>query len=139
MNPEAIRAFRTRKGLSQQELGKLCGVGKSAISQWESGTTEPTGAARLLLEEYLSGRRCLVQLTEQEERLLNENVQRGNFTSREDYLTASLVHLIKHGTFCSPFLAAGPHPNLSTPIAPLEIAEPPADSNSSPNKHSNGN
>ena len=99
MAPEEIKAFRKRKGLSQEELGKLCGVGKSAISQWESGNTEPTGGARLLLEDYVSGRRCIVPLTEQEERLLDENVQRGNFSSREDFLAASLVHLIRHGRF----------------------------------------
>ena len=100
--PEEIKAFRKRKGLSQLEFGKLCGVGKSAVSQWESGTTEPTGGALVLLQDYMSGNRCIVPLTDQEERLLNENVQKGNFASREDFLSASLVHLIRHGNFDVP-------------------------------------
>ena len=102
MTPHDIKAFRKRKGLSQSELGDLCGVGKSAVSQWESGNSEPTGGARKLLEDYISGARCIVPLTEQEERLLDENVQRGNFGSREDFLTSSLVHLIRHGSFDLP-------------------------------------
>lgn len=102
MTPAEIKAFRKSKGISQEELGRLCGVGKSAVSQWESGSTEPAGAARLLLDDYVSGRRSIVPLTAQEERLLDENVQRGNFPSREDFLAASLIHLIRNGTFDVP-------------------------------------
>lgn len=57
MSPAEISAFRKLKGLSQTELGKLCGVGNSAISQWESGATQPTGPAKKLLQEYMSGQR----------------------------------------------------------------------------------
>lgn len=102
MTPDAIRKFRKSKGLSQEELGKLCGVGKSAVSQWESGSNVPTGSAKILLEEFLNGLRCIVPLTQQEEKLLDENVQKGNFATREDYLAASLVHLIRHGGFDVP-------------------------------------
>ena len=34
---EFIRIMRQKKGLTQEELGKLLGVKKSAISRWESG------------------------------------------------------------------------------------------------------
>lgn len=97
--PEAIKAFRKRKGLTQIELGKLCGVGKSAVCLWESGESAPSGAAKLLLEDFLSGRRCIVPLTEQEERLLDEGVKRGNFADRADYLACAVGHLIMHGSF----------------------------------------
>lgn len=36
---ERIRALREARGLTQTQLGELCGVSKSAVSQWEDGTT----------------------------------------------------------------------------------------------------
>lgn len=36
---QRIKAARQRIGWSQQRLGDLVGVSKSAVSQWESGTT----------------------------------------------------------------------------------------------------
>jgi transcriptional regulator with XRE-family HTH domain len=39
---ENIRNIRKRKGLTQEELGALLGVGKSAVSRWESGEREVT-------------------------------------------------------------------------------------------------
>jgi transcriptional regulator with XRE-family HTH domain len=35
-----IRQLRVARGLTQPELGELCGVSKSAVSQWEDGSTE---------------------------------------------------------------------------------------------------
>ena len=102
VTPEQIRVFRKSKGLTQTALGALCGVGKASVSDWESGKSRPSGAARLLLAEYMSGHRCILPLTEQEERLLDENVRKGNFASREDFLAACLIHLIKHGGFDRP-------------------------------------
>ncbi len=102
MTPEEIRRFRKAKALSQEELGRLCGVTKSAVSQWEKGVNGPTGSALILLEEFLSGTRCIVPLTQQEEKLLDQNVQQGNFATREDFLAASLVHLLRHGSFDVP-------------------------------------
>jgi|APIni6443716594_1056825.scaffolds.fasta_scaffold546832_3 transcriptional regulator with XRE-family HTH domain len=36
---DRIRALRRARGLTQAELAKLCGVTKSAVSQWEAGST----------------------------------------------------------------------------------------------------
>ena len=36
---DRIKLLREAKGLTQSELGKLCGVSKSAVSQWEDGST----------------------------------------------------------------------------------------------------
>lgn len=97
MEPHQIRAFRKQKGLNQEALGALCGVGKSTVSEWESGKSRPSGSAAILLRDYLSGTRCLVPLTSKEERLLDEAVERGGFAGREEFLAACLVHLIRHG------------------------------------------
>jgi len=37
---ERIKALREARGMSQTELGRYCGVTKSAVSQWEDGSTE---------------------------------------------------------------------------------------------------
>lgn len=34
---DRIRMLRNAKGMTQTELGDLCGVGKSAVSAWEKG------------------------------------------------------------------------------------------------------
>ena len=36
---DRIRSLRRARGLTQAELAKLCGVTKSAVSQWEGGST----------------------------------------------------------------------------------------------------
>jgi SOS-response transcriptional repressor LexA len=37
-----IRDARERARLTQQALGRLCGVSRAAIAQWENGTTSPS-------------------------------------------------------------------------------------------------
>lgn len=37
---QRIRALREAHGMSQERLGKLCGVTRGSISQWEIGLTE---------------------------------------------------------------------------------------------------
>ena len=44
-----IRELRKEKGLSQQELAKLCGVHQTAVSQWEKGRTLPDRSSLQLL------------------------------------------------------------------------------------------
>jgi transcriptional regulator with XRE-family HTH domain len=39
----AIRVARRRADLSQGELAERLGIRQSSVSQWERGTTEPTG------------------------------------------------------------------------------------------------
>ncbi len=39
--PERLRALRKKKHMSQEELGRLCGVGGPAVHRWETGQTEP--------------------------------------------------------------------------------------------------
>ena len=39
---DAIRAFRTKKGLSQDELAEKVFVTRQAVSRWETGETVPS-------------------------------------------------------------------------------------------------
>lgn len=39
--PQRLRALRKKKHMSQEELGRLCGVGGPAVHRWETGQTEP--------------------------------------------------------------------------------------------------
>ena len=45
-----IMAARARSGLSQSEFASSLGVSKRTLENWEQGRTEPTGAARRLLQ-----------------------------------------------------------------------------------------
>lgn len=101
VDPDQIKAFRKGKGLSQEALGQMCGVRKSTVSEWESGKSNPSGSAAILLSEYMDGQRNLIPLTTAEERLLDEAVQRGNFSNREEFLTACLIQLIRNGEIVS--------------------------------------
>lgn len=40
--PERIKFLRRRMGVTQEQLGGLCGVSKAAVAQWEGGYTTPT-------------------------------------------------------------------------------------------------
>lgn len=46
-----IRELRIKKGLSQQELAKLCNVHQTAVSQWEKGRTMPDRDSLRLLSK----------------------------------------------------------------------------------------
>lgn len=90
-----IRHFRKRHGLTQEELGRLCGVNPSSVGRWESGQAVPEGATWLLLRGLLDGSRNFRPLTRPEERLLDEAVVRGGFATRESFLSACLLDLLK--------------------------------------------
>lgn len=46
-----IRELRKEKGISQQELARLCGVHQTAVSQWEKGRTMPDRNSLQLLSK----------------------------------------------------------------------------------------
>jgi transcriptional regulator with XRE-family HTH domain len=46
---DRIRRLREARGLTQEQFGKLVGVTKSAISQWEGGSTKNIKLATFLL------------------------------------------------------------------------------------------
>ena len=47
-----LRELRLAKGLTQEELGKSIGVGKSAICQYESGAREPDTASLMRMAGF---------------------------------------------------------------------------------------
>jgi transcriptional regulator with XRE-family HTH domain len=60
--PAAVRrVLRQRAGLTQRELAGVLGVGRSAVTRYESGTREPRGVVRLayidVLERLIEQRR----------------------------------------------------------------------------------
>lgn len=48
-----LQDLRRAHKLTQERFGEICGAGKSAVSQWESGATAPT------LENLIAIRRTL--------------------------------------------------------------------------------
>jgi transcriptional regulator with XRE-family HTH domain len=53
---ERIAAARTKAGLSQQDVARALGVGRSAVNQWESDTTKPSITRRAQLAVLLNMR-----------------------------------------------------------------------------------
>ena len=51
---DLIRAARKAKGLSQAALADLIGVNKSAVAQWEIGSTNPSNDSMTALRSVLS-------------------------------------------------------------------------------------
>jgi len=101
MNPEDIRIFRKGKKLTQESLGELCGVSKAAVSRWEKGIDSPSGSAMKILQRLKSGETVVSELSDLEIKLLDQNVSIEKLKDREDYLTASLKHLLQFGEFLS--------------------------------------
>lgn len=52
--PEEIKRRRDAKGLSQQELGDLIGASRRAVTNWETGKSEPRGSNLRALEKALA-------------------------------------------------------------------------------------
>jgi len=51
---ERVRELRKEKGLSQIELAKNVGVGKSVISLWELNECEPTLSKLIALADFFN-------------------------------------------------------------------------------------
>ncbi len=54
LTPAAIQRFRRDKGLSQQDLAALLGVGVTTISRWEKGQAHATGTAAVVLQTVIT-------------------------------------------------------------------------------------
>jgi ribosome-binding protein aMBF1 (putative translation factor) len=52
---DRIRQRRLELGISQAELGKQFGVGRSAVRQWERGKSEPRKSRRNEMAKFLGG------------------------------------------------------------------------------------
>lgn len=50
---DRIKEARKARGLTQQQLGELCGVTRQAVYYWESGMREPSLEASVCLAKNL--------------------------------------------------------------------------------------
>lgn len=50
---ERLKEERKKKGLSQAQIGSICGIGKSTVSQWENGLRTPGAKTLEKLANYL--------------------------------------------------------------------------------------
>ncbi len=53
LRSETIKDFRRTRGLTQQDLATLLGVGVATVSRWEKGTP-PTGTAAEVLNAAIA-------------------------------------------------------------------------------------
>lgn len=51
MLPTEIKEVRSILGWTQERLASACGVEKAAVSHWEKGIRQPSGAAEILLNQ----------------------------------------------------------------------------------------
>lgn len=49
---ENLRSLRADRGLSQSKLGKIVGVTRGAVSQWEQGETVPSMEHLIMLAKH---------------------------------------------------------------------------------------
>ncbi len=61
---ERIKELRLEKGLNQEQLANILGIGKASVSDWETGKSEPVFSNVILLADffdvsidYLAGRK----------------------------------------------------------------------------------
>jgi transcriptional regulator with XRE-family HTH domain len=57
LTPAAIQQFRKERGLSQQQLASMLGVGVATISRWETGQAHVTGTAAVVLQTVITATR----------------------------------------------------------------------------------
>lgn len=81
--------------MTQAELGALCGVQKSSVSQWESGATVPSGKAKMELEKLLNGDEAVMPLTPVEQRLMAQLLHVRKAKDRTKLLEALLLESLR--------------------------------------------
>lgn len=81
--------------MTQEELGALCGVKKSSVSQWESGKTIPSGKAKMELEKLLNGDQAVMPLTPIEQRLMAQLLHIRKAKDRTKLLEALILESLR--------------------------------------------
>lgn len=74
---EYIKQLRTKHDLSQEELGKLCGVNRAAVNKWEKGSVENIKRSTIKRLSEIFGvspceLMCFDEPTEEESRIQKE-------------------------------------------------------------------
>ena len=52
-NHAGLAALRSKRGLTQTQLGEMCGADKSVVSHWETGRSAPRIDALILVADAL--------------------------------------------------------------------------------------
>jgi transcriptional regulator with XRE-family HTH domain len=89
-SPDLIKAYRKENKLTQKELGKLCGVSKAAVSNWEKDLRKPNGSAQIALNRLLTKQDVLLPLSEVEIKLLDAVVAESGAEDRTQCLMCLL-------------------------------------------------
>lgn len=116
MTGKEIRDWRESRKISRVELANLCSVSYAAVANWELDRNSPHGAALDKLKTLMDGQVAIIPLTQLEEKLLDEAVDRGRFESREAYLSSALLEVIR-GTLI------GRQPNPLQSLPSVRVAE----------------
>lgn len=95
MTGKEIREWREGRQISREDLARLCSVSYAAVANWELDRNSPHGAALERLKVLMDGQIAIIPLTQLEETLLDEAVDRGHFESREAYLASALTEVIR--------------------------------------------
>ncbi len=95
MTGKEIRDWRESRQMSREDLAGLCSVSYAAVANWELDRNSPHGAALERLNVLMEGQFAVIPLTQLEEKILDEAVNRGRFESREAYLAAGLTEVIR--------------------------------------------
>jgi transcriptional regulator with XRE-family HTH domain len=92
-----IKAWRKSKRITQAKMATLCGAKESTIANWEIGRNSPRGLTMERVVELMTNDSSLVDLSTQEERLLDEAVNLGNYKDKNDFLSNAVLTLIRNG------------------------------------------
>lgn len=120
MTGKEIREWRERRQISREDLARLCSVSYAAVANWELDRNSPHGAALERLKVLMDGQVAIVPLTQLEEKILDEAVERGRFESREAYLAAGLTEVIRGNLSGRPLYSLLPIPDLKVAEEPTE-------------------
>jgi len=53
LRTERLREWREKRGMSQRELARLCGIGDAQVSKYENGHTDPSATYLRIMAEVL--------------------------------------------------------------------------------------
>lgn len=73
---ERIKALREEKKMSQEELGKLCGVNRAAVNKWETGQVENIKRSTIQkLSEIFNKTPCFIMCFDEDNKASTEQLQ----------------------------------------------------------------
>ncbi len=90
-----IKKIRKKMGLTQNQFGKMLGVGARSVQTWENGTGKMSKTAQILLNKIIEDAQTSQKITKNSD---NKNAQTSQKTmkeQREEEVDISIFRLIK--------------------------------------------